>query len=74
MSQPSCASRSACDRPWPRAAPVTKATLPSSSPMLISLAESLARASRCYALRYQRTLPFRPRPACGFLLLSQLRR
>src|SRR6266487_3589942 len=32
MSAPSCASRTACDRPWPRAAPVMKATLPSSFP------------------------------------------
>src|SRR5580700_2097063 len=32
MSAPSCASRIACDRPWPRAAPVMKATLPSSLP------------------------------------------
>src|SRR5699024_7496769 len=28
MSQPAAASASQCDRPWPRAAPVTSATLP----------------------------------------------
>src|ERR1700733_6187858 len=28
MSAPSAASRTACARPWPRAAPVMKATLP----------------------------------------------
>src|ERR1700760_963129 len=32
MSAPSAASRTACARPWPRAAPVMKATLPSRSP------------------------------------------
>src|SRR3954453_7221052 len=32
MSAPSLAIRTACDRPWPRAAPVMKATLPSSFP------------------------------------------
>src|SRR5581483_9273236 len=32
MSAPSSASRIACERPWPRAAPVMKATLPSSFP------------------------------------------
>src|ERR1700722_8437205 len=36
MSAPSCASRIACERPCPRAAPVTKATLPSSWPMALS--------------------------------------
>src|SRR3954449_7358243 len=30
MSAPSCARRTACERPWPRAAPVMNATLPSS--------------------------------------------
>src|SRR5215831_14392542 len=34
MSAPSWARRIACDRPCPRAAPVTKATLPSRSPMV----------------------------------------
>src|SRR5690349_7829647 len=33
MSAPSWARRSACERPWPRAAPVMKATLPSILPM-----------------------------------------
>ena len=33
MSAPSCASRTAWLRPWPRAAPVMKATLPSSLPI-----------------------------------------
>ena len=33
MSAPSCASRIACERPWPRAAPVTNATLPSTRPV-----------------------------------------
>src|SRR6476661_8288779 len=36
MSAPSAASRSACERPWPRAIPVMKATLPSSLPMSAS--------------------------------------
>ena len=31
-SAPSCASRTACERPWPRATPVMNATLPSTSP------------------------------------------
>src|SRR3954471_23855078 len=34
MSAPSCASRTAWLRPWPRAAPVTKATLPSMRPAM----------------------------------------
>ena len=34
MSAPSCASRTACARPWPRAAPVMKATLPSTRPVI----------------------------------------
>jgi hypothetical protein len=33
MSAPSCASRIAWLRPWPRAAPVMKATFPSSFPI-----------------------------------------
>src|ERR1700739_4511769 len=33
ISAPSLASRSACERPWPRAMPEMKATLPSSVPM-----------------------------------------
>src|ERR1700722_3977367 len=41
MSAPSCARRTACDRPCPRAAPVTKATLRSRSPMVISYAQTL---------------------------------
>src|SRR6266496_1485513 len=44
MSAPSSASRIACDRPWPRAAPVMKATLPSTLPtivLLLSVAEEL---------------------------------
>src|SRR6476659_9364702 len=32
MSAPSAASRTACARPWPRAAPVTNATRPSRGP------------------------------------------
>src|SRR4051812_45671762 len=32
MSAPSCAIRTACERPWPRAAPLTSATLPSRRP------------------------------------------
>src|SRR5690348_12651769 len=35
MSAPSCASRTACDRPWPRAAPVMKATLPATRPAML---------------------------------------
>ena len=38
MSAPSCAIRMACARPWPRAAPVMKATCPSSLPMICPLA------------------------------------
>src|SRR3984885_1382312 len=34
MSAPSLASRSACERPWPRAMPEMNATLPSSVPMI----------------------------------------
>ena len=34
MSAPSWASRTACARPWPRAAPVMKATLPSTRPVM----------------------------------------
>src|ERR1700722_19853115 len=34
MSAPSLASRSACERPWPRAMPEMNATLPSSVPMV----------------------------------------
>src|ERR1700730_5871412 len=34
MSAPSWASRIACERPWPRAAPVMKATLPATCPSL----------------------------------------
>src|SRR5690348_8571553 len=34
MSAPSWASRIACDRPWPRAAPVMKATLPATRPAM----------------------------------------
>src|ERR1700749_266495 len=34
MSAPSCASRTAWLRPWPRAAPVISATFPSSLPMV----------------------------------------
>src|SRR6185369_10856559 len=34
MSAPSDASRTACARPWPRAAPVMKATLPSTRPVI----------------------------------------
>src|ERR1700753_3410358 len=33
MAAPSSASRPACLRPWPRPAPVTKATLPCTRPM-----------------------------------------
>src|ERR1700712_4738155 len=33
-SAPSAAIRTACARPWPRAAPVMKATLPSSRPVI----------------------------------------
>src|SRR3954465_12633536 len=35
MSAPSCASRTACARPCPRAAPVTNATLPSTRPAMV---------------------------------------
>src|ERR1700760_3239521 len=35
MSAPSSASRIAWLRPWPRAAPVTKATLPSTRPAMV---------------------------------------
>jgi hypothetical protein len=34
MSAPSWASRTACDRPWPRAAPLMKATLPATRPAM----------------------------------------
>jgi len=34
MSAPSCANRTACARPWPRAAPVMNATLPSTRPAI----------------------------------------
>src|SRR5258705_1666029 len=34
-SAPSWASRTACDRPWPRAAPVMKATLPATRPAML---------------------------------------
>src|SRR4051812_29594056 len=37
MSAPSCASRTAWERPWPRATPVMNATLPSSRPIAASL-------------------------------------
>src|SRR5215468_8454020 len=36
MSAPSWASRMACDRPWPRAAPVMKATLPATRPAMLT--------------------------------------
>src|ERR1700748_515552 len=45
MSAPSCASRTACDRPWPRAAPVMKATLPSSFPATYVTPFTRARAA-----------------------------
>src|ERR1700756_619962 len=35
MSAPSCASLTAWLRPWPRAAPVMKATMPSSFPLML---------------------------------------
>src|SRR4051794_22479109 len=35
MSAPSDARRTACARPWPRAAPVMKATLPSTRPVMV---------------------------------------
>src|ERR1700761_5256647 len=44
-SAPSCASRTACDRPWPRAAPVMKATLPSSFPATYVTPFTRARAA-----------------------------
>ena len=37
MSAPSLASRTACARPWPRAAPVTRATLPFNVPITYHL-------------------------------------
>src|SRR3978361_1410845 len=37
MSAPSSASRMACSRPWPRAAPVMNATLPATLPTLLSV-------------------------------------
>src|SRR6476659_1426891 len=42
MSAPSCAIRTAWARPWPRAAPVMKATLPSTRPVISNLNSSLA--------------------------------
>src|ERR1700683_1422887 len=42
MSAPSCASRTACERPCPRAAPVMKATLPAT---LAIVAPHIARIS-----------------------------
>src|SRR5215469_5945280 len=36
MSAPSCASRTAWLRPWPRAAPVMKATLPATRPGIVT--------------------------------------
>src|SRR6201987_5284349 len=46
MSAPSSASRTASARPWPRAAPVTSATLPSTKPMAFSFAVN-GRIPRC---------------------------
>ena len=54
MSAPSSARRRACDLPWPRAAPVTNATFPSSSPM--SGHPSLGIASCCYHVHLDRLL------------------
>jgi hypothetical protein len=41
MSAPSWASRIACERPWPRAAPVMKATLPFTRPVIAVPSASL---------------------------------
>ena len=60
MSAPSCASRIAWLRPWPRAAPVMKATLPSSFPMTLRSSRIPARCARALigrALGYQRSSP-----------------
>src|SRR5437879_4846266 len=40
---PSWASRTACERPWPRAAPVIRATLPLTRPMCASSPSCAAR-------------------------------
>src|ERR1700693_4602798 len=50
IDAPSSARRTACERPWPRPAPVMKATLPSTSPMSdvlssVFLSGSLRRAA-----------------------------
>ena len=52
MSAPSSAKRTACDRPWPRAAPVMKATFPSNcvvtlvSLSLVGVGSRLLRSRR----------------------------
>ena len=52
MSAPSSAKRTACDRPWPRAAPVMKATFPSNcvvalvSLSLVGVGSHLLRSRR----------------------------
>ena len=53
MSAPSAASRTACDRPWPRAAPVIKATLPLTRPISTwsSLRTALVYPALLLALR-----------------------
>src|ERR1700731_3789189 len=55
MSAPSLAIRTACARPWPRAAPVMKATLPASLPLMspprCSLLVCPANATTCSSLR-----------------------
>src|SRR3954468_1863304 len=40
MSAPSSASRMACSRPWPRAAPVMNATLPATLPIVFVIVTS----------------------------------
>src|ERR1700747_3008060 len=46
MSAPSWASRTACDRPWPRAAPVMKATLPATRPAMLRITSLLVGEPR----------------------------
>ena len=45
-SAPSCASRTASARPWPRAAPVTSATLPATRSPISRLPPHAARDKR----------------------------
>src|SRR5258707_601560 len=45
MSAPASASRIACSRPWPRAAPVMNATLPATLPALLSAIETFRQVA-----------------------------